>query len=57
MHGSSKQPGPIWISVITGIGRHSADGKPRIKPAVIEFLRDNKYTFRENGGLIVIRVK
>ncbi len=28
----------MWISVITGVGRHSPDGKPKIKPAVLQFL-------------------
>eukprot|EP00005_Dracoamoeba_jomungandri_P007998 CAMPEP_0174267870 /NCGR_PEP_ID=MMETSP0439-20130205/35188_1 /TAXON_ID=0 /ORGANISM="Stereomyxa ramosa, Strain Chinc5" /LENGTH=809 /DNA_ID=CAMNT_0015355629 /DNA_START=12 /DNA_END=2441 /DNA_ORIENTATION=- len=57
VHERSPQPPPLWVSVITGVGRHSAGGRARIKPAVIQFLRQNDYTFKQNGGVIVIKVK
>ena len=31
------------IQVITGKGNHSADGRPKIKPAVVTFLKRKKY--------------
>jgi len=37
--------GHTVIQVITGKGNHSFNGKPRIKPAVITFIKKKKYGY------------
>ena len=37
--------GHTVIRVITGKGNHSFNGRPRIKPAVITFIKKKKYGF------------
>jgi len=47
------QDGHTVIRVITGKGNHSFNGRPRIKPAVITFIKKKKYGFEEiNGGML-----
>ncbi|XP_031573521.1 NEDD4-binding protein 2-like isoform X2 [Actinia tenebrosa] len=38
---------PRYLSVITGRGIHSKQGKAKIKPAVLEYLQRNNYRFEE----------
>lgn len=40
---ASKKRSPSYLQVITGRGSHSRDGKARIKPAVVEYLKRNEY--------------
>lgn len=42
--------GPRYLYVITGLGLHSQDNRARLRPAVIEYLRQHKYKFFDNGG-------
>ncbi|KAL6047258.1 NEDD4-binding protein 2 [Balamuthia mandrillaris] len=49
--------GAPYLSVITGIGNHSEHGIARIKPAVINYLTERGYHFKENGGVVVVKVK
>ncbi|KAL0485353.1 NEDD4-binding protein [Acrasis kona] len=46
------------MNVITGMGKHSHGGYSRIKPAVIQYLKDRDYRFSESvPGVIQIRLK
>ncbi|ROT72230.1 Smr domain protein [Penaeus vannamei] len=49
-----QQSGTKVIEVVTGRGNNSADGKPKIKPAVEELLDDLELQFREmhKGGIV-----
>lgn len=43
--------------VVTGVGKHSLGGVPRILPAVVRYLTDAGYRFREepnNPGVICV---
>jgi len=44
------------LLVITGAGRHSPDGKPRIRPAIINYLMQNRIQFSmvNDGALNVL---
>ena len=47
------------FTVITGWGRHSKNGQPQIKPAVMNMLQQNKYDYEEhpdNRGRIIVYV-
>ncbi|KAL0046380.1 hypothetical protein WJX82_010916 [Trebouxia sp. C0006] len=48
-------PGGVLLQVITGIGKHSTNGRPKILPAVIRYLSDAGHRFSEavgNSGII-----
>lgn len=51
------------VRIITGKGKHSPNGEPKIKPAVEKFLERNKYDFKEapNGlggkGVLIVFLK
>ena len=42
---SPNRRSPPYVEVITGRGKRSRDGKPRIKPAVIDYLRRKGYRY------------
>jgi hypothetical protein len=45
------------LQVVTGVGKHSQGGMPRILPAVVRYLTDAGYRFREepnNPGVICV---
>lgn len=47
-----------YISVVTGRGKHSLGGVAKIKPAVLNFLRDNKFRYSEpQPGLIKVDIR
>lgn len=49
--------GPTVLSIITGVGRHSAGGVAKIRPAVLGLLRQEGYAFSESrSGQILVRV-
>lgn len=53
--GGLGHPGGIVLEVVTGLGRHSSAGQPRLLPAVVRFLSDAGYRFdtqEGNSGLI-----
>ena len=53
-----KTNGSQLLEVITGAGKHSSGGKARIKPAVLSFLRDNGFSYKEvNSGVLLVLVK
>ena len=41
---------PAFIEVITGRGNRSRKGKPRIKPAVVEYLKRKGYRYNALYG-------
>jgi len=43
------------LIVITGTGKHSTNGKAKIRPAVINYLNQYMYTFDVDDGEIVVR--
>ncbi|KAL0032695.1 hypothetical protein WJX79_003892 [Trebouxia sp. C0005] len=52
-------PGGILLQVITGIGKHSTNGRPKILPAVIRYLSDAGHRFSEavgNSGIIDVSI-
>lgn len=54
-HGNGK---PRTLKIITGIGRHSANGKARLRPAVKQFLAGRGYHVTEvNPGLLQVTLK
>ena len=40
----------ISMQVITGVGKHSINGRPKILPAVVRYLSDAGYRFTETLG-------
>lgn len=47
--------GVKFLKIITGAGKHSVDGKAKIKPAVREYLTKHGFRFNEpNNGVIVV---
>lgn len=45
--------------VITGVGKHSANGRPKILPAVVRYLSDAGYRYLEakgNPGVIDVSI-
>ncbi|EIE25471.1 hypothetical protein COCSUDRAFT_40707 [Coccomyxa subellipsoidea C-169] len=55
--GGLGHPGGILLQVIVGLGRHSVGGVARILPAVVRYLTDAGYSFREepdNAGVICV---
>ncbi|KAK9828543.1 hypothetical protein WJX72_000676 [[Myrmecia] bisecta] len=51
--------GGILLQVITGVGKHSIEGKARILPAVIGYLKLNGYQYGrepDNPGVINVRI-
>lgn len=42
------------LTVITGQGNHSANGKARLRPAVMELLEQNGYRYTKSQGLLVV---
>lgn len=55
---SQLMPCPRFFSLITGVGRHSVGGVPRIRPAVIKYLESNGYTFNETqAGVVVVKLR
>ncbi|CAL8460679.1 g210 [Coccomyxa elongata] len=55
--GGLGHPGGILLQVIVGLGRHSVGGVARILPAVVRYLTDAGYNFREepnNAGVICV---
>jgi hypothetical protein len=47
-----------FLSIVTGRGLHSENGKAKILPAVQKYLRDRGYSFyQENPGCIVVDLK
>lgn len=38
------------LQVITGVGKHSINGRPKILPAVMRYLSDAGYRFTESLG-------
>ena len=38
------------MQVITGVGKHSLNGRPKILPAVVRYLSDAGYRFTETLG-------
>ena len=50
-------PSGVLLQVVTGWGRNSSSGVPRVRPAVLEWLASNSYQFREdvnNAGVVYI---
>lgn len=45
-----------WVSVITGVGKHSQGGRAQIRPAVVRHLKDNGYHYHEVDGEVLVRV-
>ncbi|KAG8453608.1 hypothetical protein GDO86_000295 [Hymenochirus boettgeri] len=53
-----KNGGNSYLSVITGRGNHSHGGVPRIKLAVIDYLKNNSFRFQEiRPGVLRITLK
>jgi len=52
----SRGEGSGDLNVITGAGHHSGKGGPKIKPAVLKFLKEGGYDFKEHddGGSTVV---
>ncbi|KXJ22434.1 NEDD4-binding protein 2 [Exaiptasia diaphana] len=49
---------PKFISVVTGRGLHSKQGKAKIKPAVIDYLQRNNYRYEEmHAGQLKVFLK
>lgn len=47
------------VQVITGVGKHSMHGRPKILPAVVRYLSDAGYRFLEargNPGVIDVTI-
>lgn len=44
------------VKIITGRGMHAADKEPRIKPAIIDMLKNSQYKFQEvdKGGSLEV---
>jgi len=53
-HSGTPSSGIKSLSVITGRGRGSKDGKAKIKPAVLSFLQKNNYRFQPSSGEVTI---
>jgi hypothetical protein len=50
--------GMKYITVITGVGRHSVGGQAKIKPAVEKFLAEEGYSFRAlHAGCVRVNLK
>ena len=43
-------------TIITGRGNRSKDGIPKIKPAVLSFLKFNKYRYQVHRGHVVVEI-
>ena len=57
--GSLGHPGGILLEVVTGLGRHSNTGQPRLLPAVVRYLADAGYRFDSqegNAGVILVHI-
>lgn len=44
------------LTVITGQGLHSASGKARLRPAVMELLEQQGYRYTKSQGLLVVHL-
>ena len=40
----------VILQVVTGVGKHSLNGRPKILPAVVRYLSDAGYRFSEAVG-------
>ena len=50
-------PSGVLLQVVTGWGRNSSSGVPRVRPAVLEWLASNSHHHREdvnNAGMVYI---
>ncbi|EDO49717.1 predicted protein, partial [Nematostella vectensis] len=57
-HQESSKNRPRYISVVTGRGNHSRGGKAKIKPAVLEYLRQHDYRHEQlHPGLVRVYLK
>lgn len=45
-----------YLYLITGTGKHSHRGKPRLKPAILKLLREKKYVVNEQNGVLVVKL-
>ena len=45
---------PKSLEIITGIGSNSLHGKPKIRPAVLEYLRNHNYRCRASDGSVTV---
>lgn len=48
------------LQVITGVGKHSINGRPKILPAVLKYLSDSEFCFTEafgNSGVLEVYIK
>lgn len=55
--GGLSAPGGILLQVVTGVGKHSAGGQPRILPAVVRSLRESGLQFwsqPDNAGMVEV---
>ena len=55
--GGLAHPGGVLLHVVTGWGRNSSSGVPRVLPAVLEWLARNSHRFREdasNAGMVYV---
>lgn len=52
--------GAVFMSqIITGVGKHSINGRPKILPAVVRYLSDTGYRFTEtlgNSGVLEVNI-
>lgn len=52
--------GAVCVSqIITGVGKHSINGRPKILPAVVRYLSDAGYRFTEtlgNSGVLEVNI-
>lgn len=49
----------LFSQVITGVGKHSINGQPKILPAVVRYLSDAGYRFlaaRGNPGVLDVSI-
>lgn len=42
------------VEIVTGKGLHSFNRVPKIKPAVVKYLNEKNYSFRENEGTLTV---
>ena len=45
------------LKIITGLGNHSHNNIPKIKPAIIKILDEKKYKYKINKGEIILYLK
>ena len=55
--GLAHPSGGVLLQVVTGWGRNSSSGVPRVRPAVVQWLAANSHRFREdanNAGVVYV---